>query len=365
MPVLVYPDVRAAVDWLSEAFGFTERVRIGDGASLPAGHRRRSGDRRRRRATTSVRHARGEVTHRVMVRVPDASCALRARAAGRRADPDGAHATSSTENASTRLPTRPATTGPSARRSPMLPRRTGAGARSPPGHGELHADLRRRAPSRPPGRAGLRAPRRLSVAALRGRLAELRGDLRAGRAARRRLRLVGPEAGRARGRDDGQLPGGLDRLSGAVAGRPGRHPGDVPAARARVAPRDRRFRGQRGGDHAGVPAQGDRGGRGPAERALRDLHRGLRVRRAAAALADARRRGADRPARRRRPGGSAVHRRHDRPGQGRDALARQPALLRARGPRGRLRPGAQPLADDAADVARLRTARHRRRDALA
>ena len=30
IPVLVYPDVRAAVAWLSDAFGFVERVRIGD-----------------------------------------------------------------------------------------------------------------------------------------------------------------------------------------------------------------------------------------------------------------------------------------------------------------------------------------------
>ena len=30
IPVLVYPDVRAAVSWLSAAFGFAERVRIGD-----------------------------------------------------------------------------------------------------------------------------------------------------------------------------------------------------------------------------------------------------------------------------------------------------------------------------------------------
>jgi uncharacterized glyoxalase superfamily protein PhnB len=29
IPVLVYPDVRAAVAWLGEAFGFQERVRIG------------------------------------------------------------------------------------------------------------------------------------------------------------------------------------------------------------------------------------------------------------------------------------------------------------------------------------------------
>lgn len=30
IPVLVYPDVRAAVAWLTGAFGFVERVRIGD-----------------------------------------------------------------------------------------------------------------------------------------------------------------------------------------------------------------------------------------------------------------------------------------------------------------------------------------------
>jgi uncharacterized glyoxalase superfamily protein PhnB len=38
-PVLFYPDVRAAVAWLESAFGFEERVRIGDGhrAQLRAG----------------------------------------------------------------------------------------------------------------------------------------------------------------------------------------------------------------------------------------------------------------------------------------------------------------------------------------
>jgi uncharacterized glyoxalase superfamily protein PhnB len=30
IPVLPYPDVRAAVDWLSAAFGFVERTRIGE-----------------------------------------------------------------------------------------------------------------------------------------------------------------------------------------------------------------------------------------------------------------------------------------------------------------------------------------------
>ncbi len=45
IPVLTYPDVRQAVDWLCRAFGFSERVqnsenqrsqlRVGDGAVIP------------------------------------------------------------------------------------------------------------------------------------------------------------------------------------------------------------------------------------------------------------------------------------------------------------------------------------------
>ena len=71
IPVLVYPDVREAVAWLSAAFGFVERVRIGeahraqlrfgDGAVIVADVR---GDRRSPRP--------GEVTHSVTVRVGDA-----------------------------------------------------------------------------------------------------------------------------------------------------------------------------------------------------------------------------------------------------------------------------------------------------
>ena len=30
IPVLVYPDVRAAVDWLTTVFGFAERIKIGE-----------------------------------------------------------------------------------------------------------------------------------------------------------------------------------------------------------------------------------------------------------------------------------------------------------------------------------------------
>ncbi|MGI5236852.1 VOC family protein [Dactylosporangium sp. CA-139066] len=71
IPVLTYPDVRAAVAWLEAAFGFAERVRIGedhraqmrvgDGALIVADT---GGERG---APTG-----GPVTHAVMVRVDDA-----------------------------------------------------------------------------------------------------------------------------------------------------------------------------------------------------------------------------------------------------------------------------------------------------
>ena len=73
IPVLVYPDVREAVEWLQTAFGFVERVQIGedhraqlsfgDGGAL---------------IVADVRHDRrpprpGEESQRVMVRVDDAA----------------------------------------------------------------------------------------------------------------------------------------------------------------------------------------------------------------------------------------------------------------------------------------------------
>jgi uncharacterized glyoxalase superfamily protein PhnB len=84
IPVLTYSDVRAAVDWLAGAFGFVERVQIGDdhrsqlqfddGAVIVADV---LGDRRPPRP--------GEVTHSVMVRVKDARAHCeRAREAGAR-----------------------------------------------------------------------------------------------------------------------------------------------------------------------------------------------------------------------------------------------------------------------------------------
>jgi uncharacterized glyoxalase superfamily protein PhnB len=83
IPVLIYPDVREAVAWLSAAFGFVERVQIG------ASHRSQLnvgeggaviiGDVRYDRVPPRP----GETTHSVLVRVDDvrAHCA-RAREHG-------------------------------------------------------------------------------------------------------------------------------------------------------------------------------------------------------------------------------------------------------------------------------------------
>jgi uncharacterized glyoxalase superfamily protein PhnB len=84
-PVLTYPDVRAAVAWLESAFGFEERVRIGDAhrAQLRVG----SDGAVVLTDTGSDRRApSGDgVTHLLKVRVPDVDEAFsRARAAGAR-----------------------------------------------------------------------------------------------------------------------------------------------------------------------------------------------------------------------------------------------------------------------------------------
>ena len=71
IPVLIYPDVREAVAWLSIAFDFVERVRIGENhrAQLQFGEGAVIiGDVRRDRCPPRP----GEVTHSVMVRVEDA-----------------------------------------------------------------------------------------------------------------------------------------------------------------------------------------------------------------------------------------------------------------------------------------------------
>jgi uncharacterized glyoxalase superfamily protein PhnB len=82
IPVLIYPDVRAAVAWLTAAFGFVERLQIGenhrsqlsfgDGAVIVGDVR---GDRKPPRA--------GEVTHSVVVRIDNVNAhCLRAKAHG-------------------------------------------------------------------------------------------------------------------------------------------------------------------------------------------------------------------------------------------------------------------------------------------
>ena len=82
-PVLIYPDVRAAVGWLQAAFGFEERVRIGDshraqlrvgsdGAVVVAEVGR-----------DQVAPSEGVATHVIKVRVPDVDAAFaRARESG-------------------------------------------------------------------------------------------------------------------------------------------------------------------------------------------------------------------------------------------------------------------------------------------
>ena len=84
-PVLVYPEVRAAVAWLEAAFGFEERVRIGeahraqlrvgsDGALVVADVH-----------GEQVAPTDGVVTHLLKVRVPDVDAAFaRARDHGAR-----------------------------------------------------------------------------------------------------------------------------------------------------------------------------------------------------------------------------------------------------------------------------------------
>jgi uncharacterized glyoxalase superfamily protein PhnB len=85
IPVLVYPDVRAAVAWLTEAFGFVERVRIGedhrsqmqvgDGGALIVADVR--GEQQPPQA--------GAVTHVIKVRVADVHAQFeRARSHGAR-----------------------------------------------------------------------------------------------------------------------------------------------------------------------------------------------------------------------------------------------------------------------------------------
>lgn len=84
VPVLIYPDVREAVHWLCSAFGFVERVQIGED------HRSQLSYGEGAVIVGDVRHDRrpprpGEATHSVMVRVEDATAHFeQARAHGAR-----------------------------------------------------------------------------------------------------------------------------------------------------------------------------------------------------------------------------------------------------------------------------------------
>ena len=83
IPVLIYPDVREAVAWLSAAFGFVERVQIGENhrSQMSVGESGAViiGDVRYDRVPPRP----GEMTHSVMVRVDDVNSHLaRAREHG-------------------------------------------------------------------------------------------------------------------------------------------------------------------------------------------------------------------------------------------------------------------------------------------
>jgi uncharacterized glyoxalase superfamily protein PhnB len=83
IPVLIYPDVRQAVAWLEAAFGFVERLKIGEAhrsqLSVPGGGAVIAADVRYDRVPPRV----GESTHSVVVRVEDAMAHCeRARAHG-------------------------------------------------------------------------------------------------------------------------------------------------------------------------------------------------------------------------------------------------------------------------------------------
>ena len=84
IPVLIYPDVRQAVDWLGEAFGFVERLSIGENHRSQLSYGEGAviiGDVRGDRRPPQ----RGEITHSVMVRVDDANAHCeRAKAHGAR-----------------------------------------------------------------------------------------------------------------------------------------------------------------------------------------------------------------------------------------------------------------------------------------
>ena len=84
-PVLVYPDVRAAVAWLEAALGFEERVRIGDGHRAQMRVGRDGAVVVAEEGAGRVAPGDAGVTHLVKVRVADVDAAFaRARTHGAR-----------------------------------------------------------------------------------------------------------------------------------------------------------------------------------------------------------------------------------------------------------------------------------------
>ena len=135
IPVLIYPDVRAAVSFLEEAFGFTERLQIGED------HRSQLTFGDGALIVGDVRHGRvpprpGEATHDVMLRVDDARAHCERAPARRERRSRWSRRTSSTASGSTTAPTRGVTGGRSRRRS-----RTSI---PPPGAESSNYDSRRR-----------------------------------------------------------------------------------------------------------------------------------------------------------------------------------------------------------------------------
>ena len=75
-PVLVYPDVRAAVEWLVSALGFEERVRIGDAHRVQLRVGSDGAVVVAEAGSDRVAPSAGAVTHIVKVRVPDVDAAF-------------------------------------------------------------------------------------------------------------------------------------------------------------------------------------------------------------------------------------------------------------------------------------------------
>ncbi len=88
IPVLAYDDVRQATDWLCAAFGFEERLRIGEHrVQLVVGDGAVIVNKRRVQPDDSVLAV---SSHEIMVRVDDVDRALRARSGAWRAYPSSA-----------------------------------------------------------------------------------------------------------------------------------------------------------------------------------------------------------------------------------------------------------------------------------